>query len=174
MVRNRSDIVLELNRSPLASSVPLDLSDLYRSSVLIGLIPWRGMALGVALLCATAVVLPPLISNTEVLWTLWFILVAVPISLEWVNTRDFLTKTALVRQSGILGRKRLVVPLAEIDRVEFSFPRFGQSRDVGDIHVHYGVHFLVLQGIAHPARKAQQILDTKGRLLAAPPDVHVG
>ena len=148
--------------------VPLDLLDFYRSSVLLGLIPWRGVVIGVALVCASAMVVPPLISNIELLCTLWFLLLAIPIILEWVNTRDFLTRTALIRQSGLLGGKRLVVPLGQIDRVEFSFPRFGQSRDVGDIHVHYGVHFFILQGIAHPARKAQQILDAKGRLLATP------
>jgi len=85
--------------------------------------------------------------------------------LEVMHRRDVVTESALVRQRGILGHVRTRVPLAEISRVEYSFPRWGRFWGVGDVVVFKSDGRLLLRGIRRPAVIAQLILDAKARSL---------
>jgi membrane protein YdbS with pleckstrin-like domain len=137
----------------------------YNWDVQVGLIPWRGCGVGVVSLMVGAWVFPRFITNEVVLFSLWFLLLVVPIALEAVNRRDLVTETAVVRQRGILGRIRHSIPLAEIERVEYSFPRWGRRWDVGDVIIRTMRGRTVFLGIKRPAATAQSILGAKARSL---------
>ncbi len=157
-----------IRRSLVAGLAPLDISGLYSGDVQFALVPWRGIALGVALLLVGVVVLPRATSDEAVLYSVCFLLLAIPIGLEALNRRDFVTESAFVRQRGILGRVRWSLALVDIDRVEYLFPRWGRHWNVGDVIIHRLEGRTILRGIKSPAAVAQLILDAKGRNLGMP------
>jgi hypothetical protein len=161
--RARDHELFTIRPSFLGGLAPLDISGLYTWDVQSALVPWRGIALGVALLLVGTVLLPRVTANPAVLFSLWFMLLAIPTGLEVLNRRDVITDVALVRQRGILGRIRHSMALAEIERVEYSFPRWGRYWNVGDVVIHRLEGRTILRGIRNPAAVAQLILDAKAR-----------
>ncbi|MBI4917070.1 MAG: hypothetical protein HY825_14605 [Acidobacteria bacterium] len=146
---------------------PLDHSDYYRTSLFIEVIPWRGLVVGSALSFLAFRFLPAVTTSDWLIAISSGALAAAPPFLHWVNTLDYLTPTRLVQQRGILGMKRSVLLLPDVDRVEYSFPRFGQGADIGDVHVSSLKVPMNFRGIMHPAQVAQAILDAKLAMLSA-------
>ncbi|MCG6964152.1 MAG: PH domain-containing protein [Acidobacteria bacterium] len=157
--------LFELRPSLLAALVPVDLAGLYSWDVQFALVPWRGLVLGLALLVVGVITLPNVTGRSEILFPALLVLLAAPMGLEVMHRRDVVTESALVRQRGILGHVRTRVPLAEISRVEYSFPRWGRFWDVGDVVILKSDGRVLLRGIRRPAVIAQLILDAKARSL---------
>jgi len=157
--------LFELRPSLLSALVPVDLTGLYSLDVQFALVPWRGLVLGLVLLVAGMVVFPKVTSRAEILIPALLVLLAAPMGLEVVHRRDVVTESAIVRQRGVLGRVRSRVHLAEISRVEYSFPRWGRFWDVGDIVIFKSDGRVLFRGIRRPAAIAQLILDAKARSL---------
>ena len=147
--------------------MPLDLSDYYRVSLFIEVIPWSGLVVGSALSFLAFRFLPAVTTLDWLVAIVSGALAAAPPVLQWVNTHAHLTPTRLVQQGGILGMRRRVLLLPDVDRVEYSFPRFGQGADIGDVHVWSVKVQMSFRGVMHPAQLAQAILDAKLALLSA-------
>ena len=86
-------------------------------------------------------------------------------ALELWHRRDFLTSTRVVRQYGVLGRRRREVKLEDIERVEYSYPRFGRTFNAGDVEVTAVGGGFTFVGVPEPEVLAQRILDARQRLV---------
>jgi hypothetical protein len=87
-------------------------------------------------------------------------------ALELWHRRDFLTSERIVRQSGLLGRKQRTIDLADITRVEFSYPRFGTRFNAGDVEVQTTDSGVTFFGVSSPEELAEAILDARQALLS--------
>jgi membrane protein YdbS with pleckstrin-like domain len=120
--------------SSLARWVPVGWS-LFSGFVTL---PWRGFAVWLLLFVAwlqISAILEP--SDRWIVMgfaALFFLGVAACVS-EMAFRTDYLTSAGLERRSGLLGRKRLVVPYASIELVKVEEPGLGTSFDVGDVIV---------------------------------------
>ena len=158
------DPVFEFRHSAWSTMVDLDLLGYYRFSSLVDFLPWRAFVLDAALLVVLILVLR-MTSAPDWLVPASVLVLAVPPVLELKNRRDFLTKDAFVRQSGLLGRKRLEIPLRTIERVEIEAPRFGHLVNVGDVEIYSPGRLTRISGVASPDESAKAILDFRENAL---------
>jgi hypothetical protein len=96
----------------------------------------------------------------------YLVVIGVCIGLEHSNTRDYVTPTRLVRQSGILGRKRKEVPLGAIERVEFDYSGLwpsGEQWNMGDLRIFRSGEIITIANVPNPEAAAQTILDLKSK-----------
>jgi hypothetical protein len=122
--------------------------------------PWRSIGVGLLVVVASSVL------KMDLLLGVGLIGATLLGAVELWHRRDFLTTTRVVRQYGILGGRRQEVRLEDIERVEFSYPRFGRAFNAGDVEVTAIGGGFTFVGVGEPDVLAQRILDARQRLLA--------
>ena len=158
-VKPGGEVVLrEIRASAAAWANVLDLSGATNAMVLLERTPWRAVgSIVVGLLLVHFAQVPD--PAVAVVLGAGAIMGAV----EAVHRRDFVTTTHVVRQSGLLGGKRIAIPLEQIQRVEYSYPRFGEHFHSGNVDVIGDRQGLTFIGVAHPEELAEFIVRTKAR-----------
>lgn len=148
----------QIRRSGMAMAAPLGGSEASRGDAILEYLPWRGLSIAAMALASWALV------AREVSWSWleWGWLLALTLGLaaclaEGFHRRDGLTEAGLEGRSGILGRRRVLVPYNAIELVTVHEPGRGSSFDVGTVIVRSraGTHRLV--GIAEPYKVAEAI-----------------
>jgi hypothetical protein len=144
-------ILIEFLRTPISGSVQM--------GILFETFPWRSLALGLLLLYSLMGLFGPEggLVGLPVLCAL--------VLVEMWNRRDFATPLRIVRQSGILGRTRVEIPLEEVERVEFKvYSQFPEKQlDIGEVTILGNRRLFIYTGIRTPEATAQHILDLKNR-----------
>jgi hypothetical protein len=144
-------ILIEFLRTPISGSVQM--------GILFETFPWRSLALGLLLLYSLMGLFGPEggLVGLPVLCAL--------VLVEMWNRRDFATPLRIVRQSGILGRTRVEIPLEEVERVEFKvYSQFPEKQlDIGEVTILGNRRLFIYTGIRAPEATAQHILDLKNR-----------
>jgi len=138
----------------------------YRTFALLANIPWRALVLGVPsavlLYWIGRAILPE--ADDGLLTFGCFLLVVVLGGIQALSQRDVLTPTHLIQRRGLVGEREVRTPLESITRVEYHYPRWGSSWNVGDISIATDTGGLDLIGVVNPAEGAQAILDAKAQL----------
>jgi hypothetical protein len=86
-------------------------------------------------------------------------------AVEVLHRRDVVTATHIVRQSGWLGGRKQMIRLADIVRVEYSYPRFGERFRAGDVEVVANGQGVTFVGVAEPEDLATFIMKARERAL---------
>ena len=73
------------------------------------------------------------------------------------HTRDYVTKTRVVRQRGILGRSRHEIMLHEVTAVRLRNPGFPELPGQRDLEVHGSVEVLEFLGVRDAAAVSERI-----------------
>ncbi|HXO26639.1 MAG TPA: PH domain-containing protein [Thermoanaerobaculia bacterium] len=134
-----------MNSEHLAAGLPVALPYRIRSSALRGFfplgpgyagLPWRGFAL--ALLLSGGWLFVSTFLELSDRWTAiglsTTLLVGIAAAFsESVFRTDYLTAAGLERTSGVLGRKREVIPYGSIELVKIEEPGLSAFFDVGDV-----------------------------------------
>ena len=152
-------VLFRFRRSYLATMNVLDISGFYSMGVFLNVFPWRGLLLSLGFIALYFWLGLALTMGWEL--QILVLLLAIPPAIELWNRRDYLTPTALGRQSGVLGRRCRVVPLAAIESVQVSYQRFGRYFNVGDVIVSIQGGQERLAGIKAPEEAARYILHVK-------------
>jgi hypothetical protein len=164
MAGQTEPILWEFRRAIAPLFVPLDLG-IYRTGAMLENLPWRavgvGVVVGTALFFGGKLLLPN--PDAGLLVSGAFAVLALLMGVELINRRDVLTRTHLIQQRGILGRKQLRISLESIVRVEYHYPRWGEPWNVGDVFIKTEGRDLRLTAVCDAALGAQAILDAKGR-----------
>lgn len=139
----------------------LDLSGSTQLLAMFQRAPWRSILIGVA----GGILSSALHSD----WMLGVVLILAVMlgALELMHRRDLLTTRRLVRQYGLLGRRRLELDLVQILRVGYSYPRFGKFFGAGDVDVVGVGRAFTFVGVRNPEGLARAILDAKAALADA-------
>jgi hypothetical protein len=148
-----------------AAATLWNVADLSGSTQLLALAqraPWR------SILIAVVVVVVSSMSGSDLLLG-WGLIASLGLGgLELWHRQDILTTTRLVRQYGIFGRRRKELLLRDIQRVEFSYPRFGKYFHAGDVDVVGIGRAFTFVGVHEPEALAQAILDARQAVLETP------
>ena len=81
---------------------------------------------------------------------------------EMLHRRDFITSHRIVRQSGILGRRRVELLLTDVQDVRVSYFEDAQRFRAGDVEVSGRGSGLTFQGVADPQSVAEAIRTRRG------------
>jgi len=153
-------LIQEIRPSGAVYMNGLDFSGMASQLAILDRAPWRFIIVGGAVAAAA------IVTESLLLLCAGIALAFVLGILEAWHRRDYLTSTRLVRQSGVLGRRRQELPLAQIERVEFSYPRFGRFFNAGDVEVVGPGQAMQFFGVHDPEALADTILRARQALLA--------
>ena len=92
--------------------------------------PVRSLALVLVLLVGAGSL------DNSVVWLVFLVLGTALVIGEVWNTRDYVTKTHVIRQRGILGRSRRAIPLCDVSAVTLRRPGFPELPSHRDLEVH--------------------------------------
>ena len=145
------EVLVEFSPSLAAWSNALDLSGFAFHQVAVSYLPAEGLLVGLAVTGIAYVLSSP------VGVALGLALTATLAFVERRRRRDFLTPTHIVRQSGLIWRRRFALALANVEWVKVVPPRFGDAFDAANIEVRYHGGLLLLPGIAGAYEKAESI-----------------
>lgn len=152
-------ILLEIRTSAATHWNALDISSATTRVARTQKAPWRSIGFAIA-----GVVVATLLGAGTFIGGVLVSALAMG-ALEVWNRRDFLTPKRLVRQYGLLGNKRDVLLLADIERVEFSYPRFGKLLGAGDVEASGIGKGFTFVGVRDPEGLAQAILNARAGVL---------
>src|SRR5262245_56698707 len=120
-------ILRHFKPSDAAWATALDLSGFAFGRVATSHFPTRGLLAGLALTLAAY------LSRSIAGVVISLVLTVALMFLERSRRRDFLTRTHLVRESGLFGVRRFALPLQEVVWVKVSRPTaFGEAFDAAD------------------------------------------
>jgi hypothetical protein len=148
-------LLMEIRPSAAALANVLDISGATQVLALAQRVPWR------AVLCGLGVVIVSAPLRSDLLLGGGLILALALGFVESWHRRDFLTSRRVIRQYGLLGNKRKELQLTEIERVEYSNPRFGRAFGAGDVDVIGIGKGFTFVGVPEPEALAQAILDAR-------------
>ena len=151
-------ILHEFRTSAVAFPFSLDFSGYHQFAVLLDVIPWRGVALGLASAGALTLVIP---ASSYWFIAAWLVPLCLFPVLQMTRRRTYLTASALVLVSGVLRSTSKAIPLYAIQSVDVSYPRFGSAVEVGDLAVNIPGDRILMFGLRNPTRLAQLILETR-------------
>ena len=154
-------VLIELWHAPEAFANVLDLSGATGTLAMIDVFPWRSFLITVVLLLGLSWVVPGEIPALLAAGVMMVVALR-----EWTNHRVFVTASEIVRQWGLLRRRRIAIPLQSVERIEVSYPRWGKTWDVGDISVAAGPLSFTFIGVRSPERIAERILEIKAQAAA--------
>jgi hypothetical protein len=143
----------EIRISAAAWANVLDLSGSTQAFIMLARAPWR--AIGLAVLAQVILKLAGLGDPYVGIVLIAFVGIG---AMEVLHRRDFVSATHVVRQSGLLGGRRQMIALAEIERVEYSYPRFGRRFHAGDVEVIGQGKGFTFVGVSNPEELAAAIL----------------
>lgn len=123
-----------IRRSGAAWAVPLGGSEAFRFDAGVEYFPWRGFALTLFLVGLWYFAMKALDGlGHEWSWIPALLLGLVSCVAELVNRSDRLTTAGIERRSGILGRRRKLIPYRAIELVKVEEPGRGSRFDVGTV-----------------------------------------
>jgi hypothetical protein len=154
--RTGEPVIWEIRPSSAVYANVLDLSGAARAGAFGQRAPWRALCVGIIGLVGVLV-----LGGTERHGVAVLVAALIVGTFESVGRRDFVTSSRVVRQSGILGSTREEIPVEQIERVEVSYPRFGERFGSGDVEVKASYMGLTFIGVADPEGLAKAILDAK-------------
>jgi hypothetical protein len=149
-------IIREIRVSAAALWNALDLSGAAATLALITRAPWRSICL-----TATAGVVVHFMKLSDPYTGITLLLGMGMALVELFHRRDYVTTRHVVRQSGLLGGRRIKIPLVEIVRVAYSYPRFGKALNAGDVDVVGQGRGFTFLGVSEPEDLAAFILRAK-------------
>jgi hypothetical protein len=157
--RGREIVLREIRASAAAWANVLDLSGATSGIVMLERTPWRAV-----LAILAGLLLVHLLEMPDPAIGVVLVAGAIMGAVEAIHRRDFITESHVVRQSGLLGGKRIAIPLDEIQRVEYSYPRFGEHFHSGTVDVIGDRRGITFVGVANPEELADFILQAKARV----------
>jgi hypothetical protein len=150
----------EIRTSAAAWANVLDLSGSTQAFITLARAPWRAIGL-----TAFALVILKVAGLGDPYVGIVLIAAVGVGALEVLHRRDFVTATHVVRQSGLLVRKQQTMSLAEIERVEYSYSRFGRRFHAGDVEVIGQGKGFTFVGVSNPEELAAAILAAREAVL---------
>lgn len=153
-------IIREIQASPEAWWNVLDLSGATQALVMMRCAPWRAFAL-----TAASAVMLNMLGLADPYVGIALLVGLCTAAVEVIHRRESVTTAHLVRQWGLFGGRRLMIPLVEIERVEYSHPRFGEHFRAGDVEVTAQSRGVTFIGVREPKELADFILHARDRAL---------
>lgn len=148
---SREEVLVEFTPSLAAWSNALDLSGFAFHQVAMSYLPAEGLLVGLAVTGIAYVLSSPVGVGVGLALT------ATLAFIEREMRHDFLTPTHIVRESGLIWRRRFALALERVEWVKVVPPRFGDTFDAANIEVRYHGGLLLLPGIDGAYEKAESI-----------------